>query len=360
MSSHSFIPERARQAGAPAPSYPRDAAAWQRRIESWLDIRPEDGVYRIAREAFTEPGLFDLEMEYIFEKTWLFAGHESRLPEPDTFFTMRAGRQPLIVARDGRGELRAFVNACRHRGTTLVRECNGRRSRFSCPFHGWTYGSDGRLLGVKDPELYGTLDKSALGLATARIESYRGFVFVCLDDAAPPLETFLGDTRIFFDWMIEQAPDGELEVVPGSSTYAFDGNWKLQNENGLDGYHVSTVHFNYVQTATRRAKLDADKPGVAKVDYSGLGSAGTAMRSGWFSFPYGHSVLWSDLPNPEARVSYGMRPDLVRRHGEETARWIMDRLKNLNVYPSLFFMEQASQQLRIIRPVAYNRTEVES
>lgn len=341
----------------------RDTSQWREFVGNCLDFRPEEGVYRIAREMFTEPQLFDLEMELIFEKNWIYACHESEIANPHDFLTMRAGRQPLIISRDGSGQLNAMINACQHRGATLTRVSKGNQSTFTCPFHAWCYKSDGRLVKVKAPDQYcESFDKSERGLKKARIASYRGFVFVSLDvEATDTLEDYLGDAKIFFDMVVEQSPTGELEVLPGKSTYSYDGNWKLQHENGLDGYHVSTVHYNYVATVQHRQEANATKSraGNSTLDYSKLGAGDAETDDGWFSFKNGHTVLFSDTPNPSVRPGYAsVMPRLVEKHGQQKAEWMMHRLRNLNIYPSLFFMDQISSQLRIVRPVAWNKTEV--
>ncbi|AMO75803.1 anthranilate 1,2-dioxygenase large subunit [Pseudomonas citronellolis] len=343
-----------------APS--KSLAQWQDYIRGCLDFRPAEGVYRIARDMFTEPKLFDLEMELIFEKQWIYACHESEIPNPNDFITLRAGRQPMIVTRDAGGQLNALVNACQHRGATLTRVCKGNQSTFTCPFHAWCYKSDGRLVKVKAPGEYpADFDKASRGLKKARIDSYRGFVFISLDaSATDSLEDFLGDAKVFFDMMVAQSPTGELEVLPGRSAYTFEGNWKLQNENGLDGYHVSTVHYNYVATVQHRQQVNVEN-GTASgtLDYSKLGAGDAQTDDGWFSFRNGHSVLFSDMPNPAVRPGYAsVMPRLVEEHGQARAEWMMHRLRNLNIYPSLFFMDQISSQLRIVRPIAWNRTEV--
>lgn len=338
---------------------------WQEFIGGCLDFRPAEGVYRMAREMFTVPELFELEMEFIFEKNWIYACHESEIPNPHDFITLRAGRMPMIVTRDGNGGLNAMINACQHRGATLTRLSKGNQSTFTCPFHAWCYKNDGRLLKVKAPGEYGEdFDKSTRGLKKARIESYKGFVFISLDaNGRDTLEDYLGDARVFFDMMVAQSPTGELEVLPGKSTYTFDGNWKLQNENGLDGYHVSTVHYNYVATVQHRQDANAQKgeAGSGTLDYSKLGAGDAETDDGWFSFRNGHSVLFSDMPNPAVRPGYAsVMPRLVEEHGQAKAEWMMHRLRNLNIYPSLFFMDQISSQLRIVRPVAWNKTEIVS
>lgn len=340
----------------------RSIAQWQDYIQGCLDFRPADGVYRIARDLFTEPELFELEMELIFEKVWIYACHESEIAKPHDFVTMRAGRQPLIITRDGNGELHALINACQHRGATLTRVARGNQSTFTCPFHAWCYKSDGRLVKVKAPGEYPDgFDKATRGLKKARIQSYKGFVFVSLDtQGSDSLEDYLGDAKVFFDMMVAQSPTGELEILPGKSTYTYDGNWKLQNENGLDGYHVSTVHYNYVSTVQHRQQVNAEKGGASStLDYSKLGAGDAETDDGWFSFRNGHSLLFSDMPNPTVRPGYAsVMPRLVEEYGQARAEWMMHRLRNLNIYPSLFFMDQISSQLRIVRPVAWNKTEI--
>lgn len=341
----------------------KTTSQWREFVEGCLDFRPADGVYRIAREMFTEPELFDLEMEMIFEKNWIYACHESEIPNPNDFVTMRAGRQPMIITRDASGKLNALVNACQHRGATLARVCKGRQAAFTCPFHAWTYKTDGRLVKVKAPSEYPEdFDLAAHSLKKARIESYKGFVFISLDlEGTDSLEDFLGDAKVFLDMMVAQSPTGELEVLPGRSQYTFDGNWKLQCENGLDGYHVSTVHYNYVATVKRRHEVNAEKGAQVEgtLDYSKLGAGDAETDDGWFSFRNGHSLLFSDMPNPSVRPGYAtIMPRLVEQYGQAKAEWMMHRLRNLNIYPSLFFMDQISSQLRIVRPVAWNKTEI--
>lgn len=340
----------------------RTTEQWREYIEGCLDFRPEEGVFRIARDVFTEPGLFDLEMEHIFEKTWVYACHESEIPEAHDYVTIQVGRQPLIITRDGKGELHALINACQHRGTTLARMSRGNQSVFTCSFHAWCYKSNGQLVKVKAPGEYPEgFDKATRGLKRGRIESYKGFVFVNLDAAGDePLEGFLGDAKIFIDMLAAQSPTGELEVLEGRSTYSYDGNWKLQNENGLDGYHVSTVHYNYVATVQHRQQVNTSLGKASEtLDYSKLGAGDQETDDGWFGFRNGHSVLFSDMPNPAVRPGYAnTMPRLEQEYGPDRSRWMMHRLRNLNLYPSVFFIDQLSSQIRIVRPVAWNKTEI--
>jgi anthranilate 1,2-dioxygenase (deaminating, decarboxylating) large subunit len=339
-------------------------ADWKKFVETSVDFRPGEKVYRVARDVFTEKDLFDLEMELIFEKQWVYACHESELPKKHDFVSIQVGRQPIIITRDGEGKLNAVANTCEHRGTTLVRVRKGNQAVFACPFHAWCYKSNGDLVKVKAETGYDPcFEKKTHGLKHARIQSYQGFVFVNLDPASTvPLEDYLGDTRLFLDMMAEQSETGELEVLPGISSYTYDGNWKLQDENGLDGYHVSTVHFNYVATVNQRQQINAENAVESKaiLDYNKLGAGDKETDDGWFSFKNGHSVLFSDMPNAaDVRPGYKrVMERLNKAHSPQRARWTMHYLRNLNIYPSLFLMDQISSQLRIVRPVAWNKTEV--
>ena len=115
---------------------------------TWI---PSTGVYRGRREAFTDPELFELEMKYIFEGNWIYLAHESQLPNNNDYLTTYIGRQPIVISRDKDGELHALINACSHRGAMLCRRKKDNRGTFTCPFHGWTFSNNGKLLKVKDP-----------------------------------------------------------------------------------------------------------------------------------------------------------------------------------------------------------------
>ena len=119
-------------------------------IQQTLDKAVEDnakqGIYRVARDIFTDPEIFELEMKHIFEGNWIYLAHESQIPNKNDYFTTYMGRQPIFIARDRDGELNAFINACSHRGAMLCRFKRGSRVLFTCPFHGWTFTNSGKLL----------------------------------------------------------------------------------------------------------------------------------------------------------------------------------------------------------------------
>jgi benzoate/toluate 1,2-dioxygenase alpha subunit len=322
-------------------------------VESLLQHDVAKGLYRHNRESFTNPELFELEMKYIFEKNWVYLAHESQITELNDYFATHIGRQPIFIARNKEGELNAFINACSHRGAQLCRYKKGNKSTYTCPFHGWTFNNSGKLLKVKDvkgagyPEQFNTEGSHDLK-KVARFESYKGFLFGSLNPDSSSLEDYLGDTKKIIDQMVDQAEFG-LEVVRGASTYTYDANWKMQMENGADGYHVSSVHWNYVATMGNRKE-----DGVQAVDPNGWSKS----VGGVYGFENGHMLLWTKMLNPEVRPLYSQLDRLNAELGEERTNFIVNETRNLAIYPNVYLMDQFSTQIRVVRPISVDKSEV--
>jgi benzoate/toluate 1,2-dioxygenase alpha subunit len=325
------------------------------RLDTALVEESADGLFRCNRAIFTDVGFFELEMKHLFEGNWVYLAHESQIPNKNDYFATWMGRQPIFITRSKDNELNAFINACSHRGAMLCRYKRGSKSTFTCPFHGWTFSNSGKLLKVKDPDGAGYPEqfnnKGSHDLKkVARFESYRGFLFGSLNPDVKPLTEHLGEAAKFIDMMVDQAPDG-LEVLRGSSSYIYDGNWKLQAENGADGYHVSSVHWNYIATTSRR---NAESDDVKATDLSKM----SKLKGGYYSFENGHMVVWSRFADPTTRPAYAHLDQLTAKHGRAKAQWMVENLRNLCLYPNLYLMDQMSSQLRVTRPLAVDKTEV--
>lgn len=323
----------------------------------YIHDQPERGEFTVDRSIFTDPDVFDLEMRAIFEGNWIYLAHESQLPRPHDFYTTIIGRQPVLLMRNKAGEIGGFLNACPHRGATVCLTKRGNQKILTCPYHGWSFNSDGTLVGVKGyasgayPESFDQLDHGLVRLP--RLENYRGFLFGSLSPTVDALATHLGEARIFIDMLVDQAPQG-LEVVRGSTDYTYNGNWKLQAENGVDGYHFDIVHRTFVGVIQRRVAAKSDT--VRALDVGRLEKPGLA--TGCYDLGNGHTLLWTDYPNPQDRPSYAHRGALLAKFGETRTRWITDRIRNLLLYPNVFFMDQVSMQLRVIYPLAVDKTRI--
>jgi choline monooxygenase len=186
---------------------------------------------------YRDPELLEVEQRRIFARTWQFAGHVTQLPEPGTYITTNAGVEPVLVLRDDEGELRAFRNVCRHRGSRLLSGSGECGKAIRCRYHGWTYRFDGELIGVPEGRAIPGLDKSALGLFPARVEVMSGLVFVNLDIHATPLaERVAGLPERLERYGLE----GLKVVKEKPSTQP--ANWKIVVDNYLEGYHVPIAH----------------------------------------------------------------------------------------------------------------------
>lgn len=329
-----------------------------KKIQSLFVEDKDKGVYKSHRSMFTDPEIFDLEIKHIFEGNWIFLGHQSQVQNKNDFFTYTMGRQPVFITRNKDNELKCFLNACTHRGALLCRTKKGNRAAHTCPFHGWVFNNNGKLVKVKDPDDAGYPDsfncKGSLDLTEiARFENYRGFLFGSLNDDVLPLKEYLGDTTKMIDMLVDQSPDGAdgWEVLRGTSTYTYDANWKVQAENGADGYHLTAVHWNYVATTTRRDKM---KDKTKAMDASKWGD----QKGGFYAFKNGHISVWSKWADPTTRPIFSRKQELVEQFGETKADWMTGYLRNLCLYPNVFLMDQFGTQIRHFRPISVDKTEV--
>ena len=330
-----------------------DSGAMPEGATPLVDDRVAEGVFRVDRAVYTDPAIFEREMDSIFARCWVYLCHESQVAAHGDYFWTEIGRQPVFVHRQEDGSLKCFINACSHRAAVLTPFRQGNAKTITCRFHGWTYRCDGACIGIKNEE-EGT-ERGRYDLREiARLDSYRGFVFGCLDADVMPLGDWLGAARRWIDLIAVQSPDG-LEVVPGSSTYAVDGNWKLQAENSVDGYHVSTVHRVFANTIAARE---------SKSEYTGIGRtesgrlAGGRVASAQYDLGNGHMAIWAQHTTPEVRPIWEARERLARDLGPAELDWILNRGRNLYLFPNVMLMDNPSTQIRVVKPLAADRADV--
>src|SRR6266704_3241568 len=175
---------------------------------------------QISREIFVNEEIYAEEQERIFARSWLFIGHESQIPNPGDFAASRMGEEAVIMCRDRAGAVHVFLNSCRHRGMKVCRYDEGNTTVFTCPYHGWSYGTDGKLVGVPffREAYHSTLDRSQWGLIeVAQICVYKSTVWATWDKTAPPLREYLGDFTGYLDQTLDgwDGSDGGTEVLGG-------------------------------------------------------------------------------------------------------------------------------------------------
>ena len=331
--------------------------AYQIDFEDFLDDRVEDGMFRIHRSIYHDAAVYEAEMDSIFERQWNFICHDSQMPQPGDYYATHIGRQPVYAHRQIDGSVKAFINACSHRGAVLTPMKQGNAKVISCRFHGWAYDCDGRCIRIKAQDTgFPTegFERSHFNLKEVPlVAKYRGFIFGCLDPMAAPLEQHLGGARFFIDFFADQSPNG-LEVLPGSQTYVCDHNWKLQAENVVDGYHVSTVHRNFMTTMLAREERDGTE-GLLRTE---TGRIQGNVANGCYDLGNGHFALWADRASPDAAPLYPATKRIERDLSPARAHWMLRRGRNILVFPNLVLNDLASTHMRTHRPLGPERCEV--
>ena len=220
---------------------------------------------------YSDPDIFDLEMERIFEgASWAYVGLAAEIPEPGDFRTTAIGNRSVIICRDRKGVVNGFVNRCSHKGVKLCREKSGNQKMFTCPYHRWNYDLQGNLRGVpfirgvkKQGGMPADFDMQDHGLPKLQIAERNGVIFASMaDKALPGLDDYLGESnRHYFDRVF----DGRDLHVLGYSRQLIPANWKLMFENIKDPYHASLLHVFLVSFGLFRA----DQKSGVKMDESG-------------------------------------------------------------------------------------------
>lgn len=333
------------------------------KLRDLIDDRPNDGVFRVNRALFRDPGLFDLEMKHVFEGGWVFVGLATQAENPHDFFTGFIGRVPIIVSRDGKGELRCFVNACPHKGVRLVQKLCGNARMHVCPYHSWTFDSTGanRNIKWKQGGCYTPgFDEDNHDLAVvARFGEYRGFLFASLNPDVPSLEEYLGEARKLIDMVVDKSPEG-VELVPGRVTFTYAANWKMQLENCSDQYHFTSTHPSYIRILDQRAQERSEE-----VVQSSIGAAdfwqedASGVSGGTMSFDHGHVLNWGIMPVSPALPEFEQAEKWAQLYGTARRNWMFN-MRNLTIFPNLQLADNASSQMRVIRPIAPNMTEMQT
>jgi 3-phenylpropionate/trans-cinnamate dioxygenase alpha subunit len=204
-----------------------------------------EGAGEIQRAIYTDEQLYRQELDTVFRRAYQFLAHESQIKEPGDYVTTFMGEDPVIVSRGEDGNVRAFLNSCRHRGMRVCRADTGNAQFFRCPYHSWTYRNNGELVGVpKFRQAYeGNMDKADWGLhEVPRVEVSHGLIFGSWDEAAPTLAEYLGDFDTIMELLFDRA-EGGVEFLPGAHRWVIDTNWKFPVENfAADMYHVESAH----------------------------------------------------------------------------------------------------------------------
>jgi fatty-acyl-CoA synthase len=305
---------------------------------------------RVHGSLYTDPEVFARELERIWYRTWVFVGHESEVPEPGDYVRKSIGPQPLIMSRDRSGQIHLLLNRCAHRANLVCDAERGNSSAFRCPYHGWTFSNDGRLLGYPFNSGYGgTALKSELGLGRVpRVAEYRGFVFGSFATEGPSLEEHLGAAAEAIDRLCRLSPQEEVEVTAGWVKHRVKANWKMLLENETDGYHPKFVHASIFSVADSGIGDLYGERSTAVARDLGRGHTENDLRPEFRRI--GEPLAWFGTSAdrfPEyvktMRATYGLRAEQI----------LVDGSPHVMVFPNLFIAEI---QLFVLQPLAVDQT----
>ncbi len=313
---------------------------------------------RVHGRVYTDPAIFEEEMDKIFARGWVYVGHAGEIPNPGDFRLRQIGQQSVIMVRADDGQVQLLMNRCTHRANAVCQVERGNAKMFRCAYHGWTYRTNGELASVTYADRYdASFHKEDYGLRKVpRLGMYRGFVFGSLTPVGMTLDEHLGPrVKEQLDLFIDLSPAGELDVTAGVHKYGYRANWKFQIENGMDGYHGNFVHQSFFDNIRRRTGINL----------SDLGSSESLAQTR--DLGNGHVMidfrLYNKTNGPRLRViiptttsGQAYRDALIARHGQARAEELLTAGgTHLLVFPNLILI---GVQIRVIRPIKIDETEV--
>lgn len=322
----------------------------------------------VHKSVYTDPVLFDLEMERIYGQAWIYVGHESQVKATGEYHTTRIGDQDVIMVRAANGSVNVLYNRCPHKGAKLVADGDGSVGKFfRCPYHAWTFKLDGSNLAAPlkngyEGTCYDPKHPDFSMVALARVDSYRGFVFASQAAHGPDLKTFLGGAITSIDNLCDRSPVGEVEVTGGVFKVQQRSNWKVFYENLHDTMHAPVTHESSVVAAREEAQSIDEMPFELLI-MDGNGEPYEFWEKLELrAYHYGHGYMEGIFdPTVADRdvVTKAHLASLAAVHGEERAREILGMNRHNTVIYGSGSPHTVFQQFRVIRPLTVDTTMVE-
>ena len=324
----------------------------------------------VHRDVYIDEEVFRLEMERVFTHSWVYVGHDSQIPNPGDFYATTIGTQPVVMVRHSDGEVHVLHNRCPHKGVRIVGEACGHVGKyFRCPYHAWTFRTDGSLIGTplrSGYEQTGFEDShAARGLArVGAAHVYRGFVFARLIAHGPTFEAFFGESLSSIDNMVDRSPAGKLVVAGGVLRYMHNCNWKMLVENQTDTCHPMVAHESSAGTAVdvwKKAPPGTKKPMAVEIfapfmsPYEFFENMGIRLWENGHAHTGVHNSIHADYS-----AVPGYFDQMATSYGEARAKAILDENRHNTVYFPNMMMKGPIQLLRLFKPISAGRTLVES
>ena len=319
---------------------------------------------RVHSRVYTDPVIFEEELDRIWYREWVFIGHDSEVPNPGDYRTGYLGKQPIIITRGRDMQVRVLLNRCTHRGNTLCQTRSGNAQTFTCSYHGWTYSCEGDLQGMLFREDYPPdFKREDHGLfRVPRVALHRGFIFASVARTGKSLLEHLGPAAANIDRFCDLSPTGEITMNHGVYRMRIECNWKMWSENSVDSYHVYQTHGSNMYLANMFEAKAGQKPPPPGKGYFGLihardlgnGHSDLDMRPQRRVTGMTYTGEWSgDIPESAQRAYL---EGLEKLHGKAKAEQILaEGPAHTVIFPNLFNM---LQEIRWCVPVSVNETYI--
>ena len=324
----------------------------------------------VHKDLYISQELFELEMERLFANTWVYVGHASQVPNKGDFYTTTVGNESVIMVRHTDDSIRVLYNRCPHKGVQVAAEpCGNTGKFFRCPYHAWTFKTDGSLLSIPLKKGYENTGfectEASHGMAAVKnVQVYRDFVFCRLSEQGESFEDFFGQSLSTIDNMVDRSPEGRLEVAGGVMRYMHHCNWKMLVDNQTDTCHPMVAHESSAGTAVKawqEAPEGTPKPMAVELFapfmspyefYEGMGIR--VWENG-----HGHTGVSNSIHADYSEIP-GYWDQMVQAYGEERAKAILADTRHNTCYFPNIMVKGPIQTLRVFKPLAADKTLVES
>lgn len=324
----------------------------------------------VHKDLYINQEVFQLEMEHLFSNTWVYVGHASQIPNKGDFYTTTVGNEEVIMVRHNDNSIKVLYNRCPHKGVKVAGETCGNTGKFfRCPYHAWTFRTDGRLLAIPLKKGYEDTNfectEASQGMAPVEnVEVYRDFVFCRLSPEGESFEDFFGESLTTIDNMTDRSPEGKLEIAGGVMRYMHNCNWKMLVDNQTDTCHPMVAHESSAGTAIKvweDAPEGTPKPMAVELfapfmsPYEFFENMGIRV---WEN-GHGHTGV-SDSIHAKYSDIDGYWNQMVEAYGEERTKEILGDIRHNTVYFPNIMIKGPIQTLRLFKPIAADKTLVES
>ena len=324
----------------------------------------------VHKDCYIDDEIFELEMAHLFANTWVYVGHASQVPKVGDFYTTTVGTQPVVMVRHTDQSVRVLYNRCPHKGVQVAPDgCGNTGKFFRCPYHAWTFRTDGKLLSIPLKKGYDntgleSCEASHGMVPVGAVQVYRDFVFCRLNPEGVGFDEFFGDSLSTLDNMVDRSPEGKLEVAGGVMRYMHHCNWKMLVDNQTDTCHPMVAHESSAGTAVQvwnDAPPGTPKPMAVELfapfmsPYEFFENMGIRV---WDN-GHGHTGV-SDSIHADYSAVPGYMEQMVAAYGEERAQAILGDVRHNTVYFPNIMVKGPIQTLRVFKPIAADKTLVES